>query len=92
MDKTLLLSSCLAKLPICLVLYKNSIVCNQNKTGSHFIFCPEVNNARISGAVQPIKLCEKHYPPPEYMLRNIIYEIKRFSDQPTLMNPETSGA
>jgi hypothetical protein len=37
-----------------------------------FCFCPEVNSARISGAEQPIKLLEKHYPPPEYMLTNVI--------------------
>jgi hypothetical protein len=31
----------------------------------------EVNSARISGAEQPIRLREKHYPPPEYMLITI---------------------
>jgi hypothetical protein len=30
-----------------------------------------VNNARVSGAQQPIKLLEKHYPPPEYRLQDI---------------------
>ena len=40
-----------------------------------FCFCPpfsfglEVNNVRISGAEQPIKLEEKHYPPPAYRLK-----------------------
>jgi hypothetical protein len=29
-----------------------------------------VNSASISGAEQPMKLLEKHYPPPEYMLIN----------------------
>jgi hypothetical protein len=37
-----------------------------------FCFCPEVNSARISGAEQPMKLREKHYPPPKYMLTYII--------------------
>ena len=39
----------------------------------------EVNIARMSGVEQPIKLREKQYPPPEYILSNIICYIARRS-------------
>jgi hypothetical protein len=48
-----------------------------------FCFCLDVNSARISGTEQPIKLLEKHYPPPEYMLNSILlYATRIFILQP----------
>jgi elongation factor P hydroxylase len=36
--------------------------------GEEKLFWPEMNIATILGDEQPIKLCEKHYPPPEYII------------------------
>ena len=48
-------------------LVKNLLGGNQNRK-TDFVFVLEVNNARTSAElpIQPIKLCDKHYPPSEY--------------------------
>ena len=45
-------------------MLKNKKVTRKNRK----TFCSDVNSARMSGAEQAIKLCEKHCVPSEYML------------------------
>ena len=69
LNKTLWLSSCFGELGFSHFSTKICSSVTGRKQEAILGFFPEVNSARISGADQPMKLRRRHYPPPEYMLK-----------------------